>query len=141
MFFGEYEYRIDEKGRAPLPPKFRAAFADGIVLVPGAEKCILAYTPSEWKELAGDLTTSPLPTSKMRKLSRALFASAFELSLDAQGRIAIPATLRQHAGITADVIVAGNNAYLELWDKKTWQREKAESLAQAWQTIETLEKR
>jgi MraZ protein len=140
MFLGEYDYRIDEKGRIPLPPKFRAEFQDGIVLATSAEKCILAYSPIQWKILAESLTTGPVLSSKMRKLNRALFATAFHLNLDGQGRIALPMPLRQYAGITSDVVVAGANIYLEIWDKQAWELEKAESQAQSWQIIETMEK-
>ena len=52
MFFGEFEYKIDEKGRVPFPPKFRNGLKDGVVLTPGVEKCINAYPLSEWKKLA-----------------------------------------------------------------------------------------
>jgi MraZ protein len=139
MFYGEFDYKIDEKGRLPIPPKFRAALKDGIVLTPGAENCITAYTVSEWKKVSATLTNSPLSRSKMRKLSRALFATAFSTHIDNQGRIAIPAPLRDHAQITEDVIVAGANSYLEIWNKDLWEAEKAESQEQAWQIIESLE--
>jgi MraZ protein len=141
MFLGEYNYRIDEKGRVPIPPKFRTEFSDGIVLTTGPEKCILAYNPDQWKKLADSLTTGSLLASKMRKLNRAIFAAAFHLNLDSQNRIALPAPLRQHAGITNDVIIAGANSYLEIWDKQTWEQEKLDSQTQAWQIIESLEKR
>ncbi|MDO9334717.1 MAG: division/cell wall cluster transcriptional repressor MraZ [Dehalococcoidales bacterium] len=140
MFLGEYNYKIDEKGRIPLPPKFRAEFRDGIVLATGAENCILVYSPAQWKILAENLTTGPVLSSKMRKLNRALFATAFHLNLDGQGRIALPMPLRQYAGITSDVVIAGANIYLEIWDKQAWELEKAESQAQSWQIIETMEK-
>jgi MraZ protein len=141
MFLGEYDYKIDEKGRIPLPPKFRLEFKNGIVLAAGPEKCILAYSPAEWTKLAASLTTGSVLTSKMRKLNRALFATAFNLNLDAQGRIALPVPLRQYAGITSDVVVTGTNTYLEIWDKTAWELEKSEAQAQSWQIIETLEKR
>ena len=141
MFLGEYDYKIDEKGRVPLPPKFRADFIDGIVLAAGAEKCILAYAPSQWEMLAESLVTGPVLSNKMRKLSRALFATAFHLNLDGQGRISLPMPLRQYAGITTDVVVAGANLYLEIWEKQAWELEKAESQAQSWQIIESMEKR
>ena len=51
MFFGELEYRIDEKGRVPIPPRFRRELKEGVVLRPGVEKCITAYPLSEWKKL------------------------------------------------------------------------------------------
>ena len=140
MFFGEYDYRLDEKGRVPVPPKFRADLKDGIILVPGPEKCIFAYTPVEWKKLSESLNSDILPTNKMRKLNRALFSTAFHLNLDGQGRIALPVRLRTYAGIGEDVVITGANTYLEIWDKQLWEEEKTNSLAQVWQTIETLEK-
>ena len=139
MFYGEFDYKIDEKGRLPIPPKFRAALKDGVVLTPGAENCITAYTLTEWRKLSTTLTTSPLSRSKMRKLSRALFATAFSTRIDGQGRIAIPVPLREHAQIADDVIVAGANTYLEIWNKALWEQEKASSQEQAWQIIESLE--
>jgi MraZ protein len=139
MFYGEFDYKIDDKGRLPIPPKFRDALKDGLVLTPGAEKCIACYTPAEWKKLSATITNSPLSRSKMRKLSRALFATAFSTKIDNQGRIAIPAPLRDHAEITDDVIVAGLNTNFEIWNKALWEEEKADSQEQKWQIIESLE--
>ncbi|MDD5126703.1 MAG: division/cell wall cluster transcriptional repressor MraZ [Dehalococcoidales bacterium] len=141
MFFGEFAYKIDEKGRMPVPPRFRNYFKDGIVLTPGPEKCIIAYTAAEWKKLAATLTSSPLTASKMRKLNRAIFATAFSTVIDGQGRIALPPPLRDSAEIKEDVVFAGANNYLEIWDKDLWEEEKANSQEQAWQIIESLEKR
>ena len=141
MFFGEFEYRLDEKGRLPLPPRFRSAFREGLVVAPGIEKCLTIYTNSEWKKLANSITGSHLPASKLRAINRALFATAFAMEPDAQGRIGLPASLRSYAGIEEDIIVAGVNNYLELWDRNTWEAEKQASQEQAWQIIEGLEKR
>jgi MraZ protein len=141
VFLGEFNYRIDEKGRVPIPPRFRADFRDGIILTTGAEKCILAYDPVQWKSFADSLTTGPVLSNKIRKLNRAIFGTAFNLTLDGQGRIALPITLRQYAGITSDVVIVGANTYLEIWNKQAWEIEKTESQAQSWQIIETLERR
>jgi MraZ protein len=139
MFYGEYDYKIDEKGRVPVPPRFRGALKDGVVLTPGAEKCITAYTPTEWRKISAKLTSTSLTRSKMRKLSRAIFATAFSTRIDNQGRIPIPAPLREHAGINEDVVIAGANSYLEIWAKALWDEEKRLSQEQAWQIIESLE--
>jgi MraZ protein len=141
MFYGEFDYKIDEKGRVPVPPRFRNFLKDGVVLTPGAEKCITAYTLPEWKKLATTLTSSSLTRSKMRRLSRALFATAFNTKIDGQGRIAIPAPLREYAEIVDDVVVTGANTYLEIWNKILWEEEKSISQEQAWQIIESLENR
>jgi len=139
MFYGEFDYKVDEKGRVPIPPKFRGLLKDGVVLTSGAENCITVYTVPAWRKLASTLTSSPLSRSKMRKLSRALFATAFSTRIDPQGRVAIPAPLREHAQIAEDVIVAGANTYLEIWNKSLWEEEKANIREQAWQIIESLE--
>ena len=139
MFFGEFEYRLDEKGRVPIPPRFRRELKEGVVLTPGIEQCITAYPLSEWKKLAATLTTGSVTRSKLRRLNRATFATAFSLNIDGQGRIALPIPLRQHADIEEEVVIAGANTYLELWNKEQWEAEKAISQEQTWQIIESLE--
>jgi len=142
MFYGEFDYKLDEKGRVTIPPKFRNSFKDGIILTSGPEKCIIAYTVAEWKRLAAELTGSSVtPTSKLRRLNRAIFSTAFSTRIDGQGRIALPIPLRDYAAIEDDVVVAGANTYLELWSKDLWEEEKAVSQEQVWQIIESLEKR
>ena len=139
MFLGEFEYKIDQKGRVPIPPKFRRELREGVVLTTGVEKCIVAYTLPEWKKLATTLTTGSVTPSKLRKLNRAIFATAFSLNIDGQGRLALPTPLRQYAEIVDEVVIAGANAYFELWNRVHWESEKAISQEQAWQIIESLE--
>ncbi len=140
MFLGEFEYKVDQKGRVPIPPKFRRELREGMVLTPGVEQCIIAYTLTEWKKLATALTTGSVTPNKLRRLNRAIFATAFSLNIDGQGRIALPIPLRQHAGIVDDeVVIVGANTYFELWNKGLWESEKAISQEQAWQIIESLE--
>ncbi len=141
MFLGEFEYKIDEKGRLPIPPKFRRELKEGVVLSAGPEKYIVAYSSAEWKKLATTLTSGTVVPSKLRKLNRAIFATAFSLNIDNQGRIALPIPLREYAGIEDEVIIAGVNTYLELWNKEQWESEKTISQEQAWQIIESLEER
>ena len=140
MFLGEFEYKIDEKGRVPIPPKFRRELKDGVILTQGPEECIVAYPLSEWKKLAATLTTGSVTPSKLRRLNRAVFATAFSLHIDGQGRIALPPSLRDYAGVDDEVVIAGANIYFELWNKEQWESEKAISQEQAWQIIESLER-
>ena len=140
MFLGEFEYKIDEKGRVPIPPKFARELKDGVVLTVGAEKCIVAYSLVEWKKLATTLTGGTLTPNKLRRLNRAIFATAFSISIDGQGRIALPVPLREHAEIVDEVVIAGANTYLEIWNKVLWEEERAISQEQAWQIIESLER-
>ncbi len=140
MFFGEFGYRMDEKGRIPLPPRFRNQLKDGLVLMPGVENCITAYTMTEWARIAASLNSkSGVTRSKLRQLNRALFSTAFHINVDGQGRISLPVQLREHAGIDEEVIVVGANNYLELWNKVAWENEKASSREKVWDIIENLE--
>ncbi len=141
MFLGEFEYRIDDKGRMPFPPRFRPYFKDGVIVAPSPEKCLSVYTIAEWKKMAYKLEAGGLAPSKLRKIQRALFATAFNTNLDAQGRISLPATLRAYAGLGEDIIVAGTDTHIELWDKAAWEAEKSADLAEAFQIIESLERR
>lgn len=142
MFFGEYTYKVDDKGRLPLPSHFREYLKDGLVILPGVEKCLIIYPVHDWIKLAQSLTTpGSLGTSKMRRLNRALFASAFHLNLDRQGRINIPSPLREYGGLGDEVVVCGANGYIEVWDKELWADEVAKCREQTWQIIESMEKR
>lgn len=144
MFFGEFEYKIDEKGRVPIPPRFRKQLRDGLMLAAGVEKCINVYPLAEWEKLAETLTTTSITRSKLRRLKRTIFATAFRIHMDRHGRIALPISLREYAEIEAckdEVVIAGANEYLEIWNKVHWEEEKAISREQAWQIIESLERR
>lgn len=141
MFFGEFEYKIDEKGRVPIPPKFRGLLKAGVVLAPGVEGCITAYPLTEWQKLADSLTAGSISPSKLRMLNRAVFATAYHLKIDAQGRIALPVPLKLHAEIVNEVVIIGANSYLELWNKVRWEEEKAMDQEQAWQLLEGVEQR
>ena len=141
MFFGEYNYKLDEKGRLPVPPPFRAPFLEGVVLSPGPDQNINAFSTKEWEKFSADIAAASGSASKLRKLKRTIFGQAFPGSLDAQGRLSLPVSLRAHAGIHSEAVIVGVSDHLEIWSKETWEAEKAEDNAQAWQIMESLEKR
>jgi len=130
MFLGEFEYKIDPKGRVAIPPKFRKHFANGIVLNMGAEQCINVYPPQLWDEIA-----------EKYQRNRAIFASAFDMELDEQGRVMLPPPLRRHAGIKDSLVIAGANKYLEIWSKEHWEKQKESATKDFWQILESMETR
>ncbi len=139
MFFGEYLYKVDEKGRVPLPPKFRREMKDGVVLAKGmGERCIAVYPMAEWKRLSDKLAEKALTPANLRRLNRAIFSSAFSASFDGQGRIKLPDQLRAYAGIADTAIVVGANSLVELWSEEGWKAEKTSAEEQASQLIETF---
>jgi transcriptional regulator MraZ len=141
MFLGRYEYRIDAKGRIPLPPKFREELKQGLVLTQGLERCITVYPISEWTSMAdrARAATSPPPRSKERRMNRFIFATAFSTDIDAQGRVALPLPLRQYAEIGESVVVVGVNKCAEIWSEKNWKAESDLMERESWQISESME--
>jgi MraZ protein len=138
MFFGEYPYKVDEKGRVPLPPKFRREMKEGVILTKGMEKCIAVYPIAEWKRLSESLAAKAVTPANLRRLTRAIFGSAFSSSFDGQGRITLPYPLRDYAGIADTTIVVGANNSVELWSEDEWKAEKKLDEEQASQIIESF---
>ena len=139
MLLGEHEHTIDDKNRLTLPARFRAAFAEGIVVTRGMDGCLNAYTPAGWQGVVDSRLGELHPLSKEgRRMHRFFFAGASEGTLDRQGRVSLPAALLQHAKLGRDVVVAGVNDHLEIWDRAAWQRELAEVEGSAEDVAERL---
>lgn len=138
MFFGEHQYKVDEKARLPLPPKFRRDMKEEVILTKGTEKCIAAYPLAEWKRLADSLAARAVTSANLRKLNRAIFGSAFRVTFDKQGRITLPPPLHNYAEIGDTVVIVGANNYVELWNEELWKTEKASAEEQASQIMENI---
>lgn len=137
-FAGEFEHKVDAKGRIPVPPRFRTELKEGMVLTPGVEKHIIVYPVSEWEKMTAALTSGSVDSSTMRRINRAVFATSFNLRFDSQGRITLPSTLRKYAGIKDQVVIAGANTYIEIWNKHEWEAEKTLSQEQARQMLDNI---
>ena len=120
MFLGTHAPRLDEKGRLFLPAKFRDELAEGLVITKGQERCLYVFPTAEFGRLTDALRTAPVTAKAVRDYSRVFFASASDETPDKQGRITIPAPLRQYAGLTRDCVVIGANTRVEIWDSAAW---------------------
>jgi MraZ protein len=142
MLLGEYEHTIDDKNRLTLPAKFRAAFSDGIVVTRGVDGCLSAYASDAWERLVQSRLASLDPLSKEgRRMQRFFYSGATEGELDKQGRVNVPAALIEHAGLGREVVVAGVNDHVEIWDREAWRRELAEVEGSAEDVAERLAER
>ena len=139
MLLGEYEHTIDDKNRLTLPAKFRRTFEDGIVLTRGLDGCLWAWTPGAWESYRDTTLANLHPLSQEgRRMHRHFFSGAGETAPDKQGRVSIPPALLAHAKLGRDVVVAGVNDRLEIWDRAAWQRELAEVEGSAEDVAERL---
>jgi MraZ protein len=126
MLLGAHEHTIDDKNRLTLPAKFRQAFADGIVVTRGLDGCLFAYRRPDWNRLVDSRLATLDPLSpEGRRLQRHFFSGATETDLDKQGRVMVPRELIDHARLGREVVVAGVNDRLEIWDRAAWRKELA----------------
>jgi MraZ protein len=141
MFVGEYEYKVDNKGRLPLPPRFRKELEDELVLTLSPDNCIAAYPKADWvKMTANQAPANLLSSDKERKINRFLFSNAHEVSVDNQGRIALPSALREKCGIGDRAVVNGLNTSFEIWNPARLEKERP-TADDARQLMEMLEER
>ncbi|WP_027717324.1 division/cell wall cluster transcriptional repressor MraZ [Desulfovirgula thermocuniculi] len=130
MFLGEYRHAIDPKGRLIIPARFREGLGERFVLTKGLDGCLFAYPPQEWAALEEKMRSLPLTRSDARAFVRFFFSGACECEFDRQGRILIPANLREYAGITRDVVVIGVSSRVEIWAAERWEEYSSRAAAQ-----------
>jgi MraZ protein len=121
MFMGEYRPSLDEKGRVAIPVKLRKAFGEGsiietLVVAPGFDRCIMAFRETDWRQFVEN-KLAPLsqadPKNRMR--TRFLLGGATVCELDKQGRILVPANLKEYAAISKEVAIIGVCDRIEIW--------------------------
>lgn len=120
MFMGLYEPKLDEKGRVILPAKFREQLSDGLVVTRGQDRCLYVFPRSEFENIYQRLSQAPITSKQARDFGRVFLAGASDESLDKQGRVTIPQTLRKYAQLERDVVVTGVGARIEIWDAQHW---------------------
>ncbi|AEB12175.1 division/cell wall cluster transcriptional repressor MraZ [Marinithermus hydrothermalis] len=120
MPFGEYQYSLDDKGRVVIPAPFREFIEDGLVLTRGMEGCLYVFPLANWRKIEEQLVGLSLTDAESRAFVRFFYSGAYKTRLDNQGRVLIPPTLRQFAGLENDVIIAGAPNRLEIWSEARW---------------------
>ena len=120
-FRGQFDYSLDAKNRLNVPPKFRAAFSNGVVLAKGLEPCVWLWPPDAFDRFTERVLGGLNPVSaERRKLTRYVAGNSFDAELDAAGRVTLNQALLDHAGIDKEVVVVGVLDYLEVWARDRW---------------------
>lgn len=120
-FVGRYEHSLDTKGRVILPAKFRADFERGGFLTENREGCLALWTPGEFTRQMQAMQEQASVGRTERNRARLWAASSHEVEIDRQGRMAIPALLREFASLEGDVLVCGAIDRVELWNPAVWR--------------------
>lgn len=126
-FRGHFEHSLDAKNRLNVPTRFRAAFADGVVLAKALEPCVAIWRPDVFESWSESFLANLNPVSaERRKLTRYFAGGSFDVELDAAGRVTLNPALIAHAGIEKDVVVVGVLDHLEVWSRERYLADQAE---------------
>jgi MraZ protein len=132
MFYGEFNNTVDLKGRASIPASFRdilqSKIGDETLFVTKADGGLAAYPASVWKKIFDNVMALPPGKRKSDNL-RTRIAPAKECSFDRQGRIQIPQSLREYAGLEKDVVIVGMGDKIEIWNQQQHAAATSESEA------------
>ncbi|HIS30122.1 MAG TPA: division/cell wall cluster transcriptional repressor MraZ [Candidatus Limivivens intestinipullorum] len=120
MFMGEYNHTVDTKGRLIIPARFREELGEEFIITKGLDGCLFVFPQNEWQEFEKKLQGLPLTNKSARQFTRFFVAGATPCELDKQGRILLPQTLREFAGLDKDVVLTGMMNRVEIWSKEKW---------------------
>ncbi|MDO4912138.1 MAG: division/cell wall cluster transcriptional repressor MraZ [Lactobacillus sp.] len=121
MFMGEYQHKLDAKGRLIIPAKLREQVGKKMVFTRGMEGCIFGYSEEEWSIIEAKLAKLPLTKRNARNFTRMFYSGAMESEFDNQGRVTLTTTLKQHAGLDKDCVIVGVSDRIEIWSKERWE--------------------
>jgi MraZ protein len=124
-FSGKHYVTVDQKGRIIIPASFREIISTNYstkLYITNAlfDKCLYLYPLEEWNMLQENIRTKPKYDEAVRFYMRRIIASATEVEIDRQGRILVPAALREDASIEADIAIVGQTERIEIWNRSEW---------------------
>jgi MraZ protein len=120
MFLGEFQHSLDIKGRVILPARYRDQLAEGAYVTKGRGGCLSVFTAEDFEVVASEVREQSKQGATQLNAARAFFSGAQEVRPDRQGRFALPQNLRDYAGLTREVVVAGVFSRIEIWDRDRW---------------------
>ena len=122
QLLGEFDCKLDAKGRLMVPAALKKqlpnAENEGLIINRGFEKNLVIYPKNVWDAVVADLAKLNIYDQENRAFVRAFTRGATELSLDAAGRVLLPKSLVEYAGIGSDLVLACQLDRIEVWDKK-----------------------
>ncbi|MDD5247017.1 MAG: division/cell wall cluster transcriptional repressor MraZ [Candidatus Omnitrophica bacterium] len=125
MFYGEYQHSIDRKGRLIMPAKFREAakanFIEKFFLTRGLDKCLFMFSEEEWRAQENKFKAISFTKQQSRTFNRLYFSGAVDIIPDKQGRILLPAYLKEFAEIKVQTMIVGVSNRIEIWSRDKWQ--------------------
>ncbi len=123
MLLGQYDGKISEKQQISLPSKLRQILGDRLIITKGFEECLVVVSEKDYKTLLEGTEGKPFTDKSTREVQRFLLGNASFVELDSKGRCVLPAHLRLYAKLYENIIYAGVDRFVEIWDKKNWEEQ------------------
>lgn len=113
----EWRNTLDDKGRISLPAGLRSGLSENVlVLTKGSERCLWLFPPERWKQVSKKFMDSGSLSLEKQNLVRYRFiAPAQEIEIDKAGRLAVPQSLRDFAGLTKDCVILEIGDRIDIW--------------------------
>ena len=120
---------MTDKGRISVPSKFRdlirSKYSEEILIITNFNKCLAAYPLKEWNAIENKVAELPQFKQEVISFLRYLMGGAVECSIDSQGRILVPQSLRNYAQLDKEVVLIGMLNRFEVWSKEIWENEES----------------
>jgi len=125
VFQGSHSISLDAKGRTAIPAKYReelASVCGGRIVMTAhtQDRCVLVYPETEWQEILPKIEALPSFNRAALRAQRLLIGYASTLELDANGRVLVPQTLRDYAGLEKKLMLVGLGKKFELWSEEAF---------------------
>jgi MraZ protein len=138
IFKGKYEHTVDAKGRLFVPVKYREGLGDTFVICQAFfQNCLWAFSSQDFDEMAEKMDFSLLD-EQAQGVERVFYSSACDVEVDKAGRILLPQSLRDYAGLGKDVVITGSRNRIEIWDKAAYDNQCETDIANFRGTLKTL---
>jgi len=125
-FLGEYAVTMDAKGRFLLPAGFKKQVPEDwgslFVISRGIEKCLTLYPLKAWEPIYAEIAQLNDFDPKVREFQRLFLNGATHVELDTAGRLLIPQSLKEYAGLSKDAVLMGRGKKIEIWDQTKYQQ-------------------
>ncbi|WP_272005703.1 division/cell wall cluster transcriptional repressor MraZ [Roseovarius sp. ZX-A-9] len=142
-FRGEFNQKVDGKGRMSIPADFRAVLADGdprcpeeplprmvVLHGPHLKNCLHAYTIDAMAEIEAGIRRLPRGSVERKQASRMILGKSWDTEVDKDGRIVLPQRLRQQIGLDGEAVMVAMGEYFEIWNARTYEEVEAAETAE-----------